>query len=225
MTVGQPKVGKVEKVCTTGASDQKRALADGTSYVYDAAGNRLIASTAGSRTLYLDETELSADANGAVAYCRRYYGLAGAPAVLRHSSRGSAATTLVAMVTDQHGTAVASVNLAAGQTVQRQKTDPFGVERGSGSGTWLSHRGYVGGGDDNGSDLTHLGAREYDASTGRFIAADPVLDIGDPLSLNGYAYAKNNPVTLSDPTGRTICDVNPELCNHPTSSGSGGRGH
>ncbi|WP_250301966.1 ricin-type beta-trefoil lectin domain protein [Streptomyces sp. A 4/2] len=200
--------------CGNGSSAQQWTFADETTYVYDASGNRLISSTVGGRTLSLDDAELTTDAAGAPAYCQRYYGQAGAPTVMRHSQGGSASSKLIAMVTDDHGTAVASVSLGAGQDIVRQKTDPFGVERGTGDGKWLSHRGYLGGSDDAASDLTHLGAREYDASTGRFISADPVLDIGDPMSMNGYAYADNNPVTFSDPSGRTKCDVNPELCHH-----------
>jgi RHS repeat-associated protein len=186
---------------------QTWALGDETSYIYDASGNRLVASTAGSHTLYLDGMELSTDVNGATAYCQRTYSQAGAPTVLRSSTRGSSTSTLIAQITDHQGTAIATVNLSSGQTVKRQKTDPFGVERGTGSDTWVSHRGYIGGTDDNTTGLTHLGAREYDPETGRFVSADPVLDIADPLSMNGYAYSNNSPVSHADPTGLKTMDM------------------
>lgn len=32
-------------------------------------------------------------------------------------------------------------------------------------------------------------------------SADPVIDPSDPLQINGYAYADNNPVTMRDPDG------------------------
>ncbi|MGV5039029.1 ricin-type beta-trefoil lectin domain protein, partial [Streptomyces sp. NRAIS4] len=184
-----------------GSSAQSWTLDDDTSYLYDAAGNRLIASTASSHTLYIDGMELSTDANGATAYCQRFYTQAGAPTVIRSSTRGSASSTLIASITDQHGTAIATVNLSSGQTIKRQKSDPFGVQRGTGSDTWVSHRGYIGGTDDTTTGLTHLGAREYDPETGRFLSADPLLDIADPLSMNGYAYSRNSPVSNSDPSG------------------------
>jgi len=51
------------------------------------------------------------------------------------------------------------------------------------------------------SGLVHLGAREYDAATGRFISVDPVADVTSPQQMQGYSYANNNPTTLSDPSG------------------------
>ncbi|MCT9078513.1 ricin-type beta-trefoil lectin domain protein [Streptomyces fulvoviolaceus] len=182
------------------SSAQTWAFDDKTNYIYDASGNRLVASTASAHTLYLDGMELSTDANGATSYCQRYYAQAGAPTVMRSSTRGSSTSTLIAMVADHQGTTIATINLSSGQTVKRQKTDAFGVERTS-NDTWTSHRGYIGGTDDNTTGLTHLGAREYDPETGRFISADPVLDIADPMSMNGYAYSNNSPVSHSDPSG------------------------
>ncbi|MEV8595028.1 RHS repeat-associated core domain-containing protein [Streptomyces sp. NPDC052012] len=50
--------------------------------------------------------------------------------------------------------------------------------------------------------FAHLGARDYDAATGRFISVDPVGDLTDPQQINGYAYSNNNPVTFTDPDGK-----------------------
>src|SRR5271157_2683964 len=55
------------------------------------------------------------------------------------------------------------------------------------------------------SGLDNFGAR-YDASSlGRFMTPDPVFisadRVFDPQSLNLYAYVRNNPLSLVDPTG------------------------
>uniref|UniRef100_UPI0005AB2CC3 RHS repeat-associated core domain-containing protein n=1 Tax=Streptacidiphilus melanogenes TaxID=411235 RepID=UPI0005AB2CC3 len=49
--------------------------------------------------------------------------------------------------------------------------------------------------------LVDVGARKYDATTGRFISVDPLFEADDPQSLGGYAYAGDDPVSASDPTG------------------------
>jgi hypothetical protein len=46
-----------------------------------------------------------------------------------------------------------------------------------------------------------LGAREYDPWLGRFISVDPIIDSMDPQQMNGYAYANNNPPSMTDPDG------------------------
>ncbi|MFI8068946.1 RHS repeat-associated core domain-containing protein [Streptomyces sp. NPDC086033] len=54
--------------------------------------------------------------------------------------------------------------------------------------SWPNQHTYLGVGiDDTNTGLTHMGAREYDQNTGRFVSADPVFDIADPLQMNGYA--------------------------------------
>lgn len=120
---------------------------------------------------------------------------------MRHAQGNATTSTLHAQITDQNGTAYADVSLAAGNAVVFSRTDPFGVRRGAESNGWRSHEGYIGGGDDASSGLVHLGAREYDPSTGRFLSADPVLDLADPVQMNGYVYCENNPVTYADPSG------------------------
>ncbi|MEU6285231.1 RHS repeat-associated core domain-containing protein, partial [Streptomyces sp. NPDC047028] len=92
-----------------------------------------------------------------------------------------------------------------------------------------------------------IGAREYDPTTGQFLSTDPLLTLDQHQSLNGYAYANNNPVTNSDSTGTTLdgggdcgilgtCNVgekpgdirnNPDghlRKHHGTSSGNGNSG-
>ncbi|MFC9845292.1 ricin-type beta-trefoil lectin domain protein [Streptomyces sp. NPDC127595] len=173
--------------------------ADETSYLYDAFGNRIISTTTGDRTLYLDDTTLSLRATGAVNYVERSYVQPGAPTVVR---RGAGETNLYALVTDHHGTPMAEIRLTTGNQTRFSRLDPYGNERVE-NAAWQSHTGYVGGTDDNTTGLTHLGAREYDPATGRFLSADPVLDLTDPLQANGYTYSNNNPVTHADPTGLT----------------------
>ncbi|GAA3809868.1 hypothetical protein GCM10023083_50660 [Streptomyces phyllanthi] len=170
-----------------------------TKYVYGGDGARLMAISATERTLYLGEATISLNANKTPAYTERYYSQPGAPTVMRHA-QGSSAAELSAQVVDQNGTAYVNVALTSGNRVKFSKTDPFGVER-SESTSWRSHRSYIGGDDDASSGLVHLGAREYDPTTGRFLSADPVLDLADPVQMNGYVYCENNPVTFADPSG------------------------
>ncbi|CAM3102324.1 hypothetical protein STSO111631_00560 [Stackebrandtia soli] len=49
--------------------------------------------------------------------------------------------------------------------------------------------------------MTSVGAREYDPDLGRFISDDPVFDVSEPQSWNGYAYANNSPISFSDASG------------------------
>jgi RHS repeat-associated protein len=97
--------------------------------------------------------------------------------------------------------------------VTKRRQLPFGGPRGAAS-TFPGERGFVGGTQDASTGLTHLGAREYDPDTGRFISVDPVLSAGDPQQLNGYTYSDNNPVTLSDPSGLIAQRCMMDDCGH-----------
>ncbi|WP_187344208.1 polymorphic toxin-type HINT domain-containing protein [Streptomyces sp. 3211.6] len=88
--------------------------------------------------------------------------------------------------------------------VTRRKSDPDGNPRGGQPANWPGNRTFLGGVDDSSTGLTHIGAREYEPSTGRFISVDPIIDITDPLQMNGYTYANGNPITNSDPSGLMI---------------------
>ncbi|WP_371577488.1 polymorphic toxin-type HINT domain-containing protein [Streptomyces sp. NBC_01314] len=174
-----------------------------TTYVYDATGNRILENSPSGSTLYLGETEVTTGSAGAVTRASRSYAQPGAPMVTRTATSG--ATTghqLSALLADHLGTANTAVALASGQAVTRRAAKPYGELRGPKPASWPNKRGYIGVGiDDTTTGLTHIGAREYDQNSGRFISADPIIDIADPLQMNGYAYSNNSPVSNSDPTG------------------------
>ncbi|MGA2877895.1 MAG: RHS repeat-associated core domain-containing protein, partial [Bryobacteraceae bacterium] len=111
------------------------------------------------------------------------------------------------MMTDQSGNPVA-----------RHDYLPFGVEILSGyagrPGQWgttdnVSAK-FTGQERDTETGLDFFQARYHGSAQGRFLSPDPlgnfVASAADPQSWNMYAYARNNPLTLVDPTGLDYCD-------------------
>ncbi|MBT2451965.1 ricin-type beta-trefoil lectin domain protein [Streptomyces sp. ISL-43] len=188
--------------CAANAAAQQWTFADNTTYLYDAAGNRLIEETGSSRTLSLGEAEITVDKAGQAVSAARYYTSPGGPTTVRTTEGKATGHKLNVLLTDHHNTATVTVEQSAGQKVTRRKSDPYGNQRGATASNWPGSRGFLGSGvEDTNTGLTHIGAREYDASTGRFISVDPVIDITDPLQMNGYTYSNADPVNRSDPSG------------------------
>ncbi|MFI8963070.1 polymorphic toxin-type HINT domain-containing protein [Streptomyces sp. NPDC053493] len=165
-----------------------------TTYLNDAEGNRLIRRDNTGSTLYLGETELRYDKTTNAVTATRYYSHAGQTVAVRTSQ------SLTWLGTDHNGTTSVQID-ATTQTLTRRYTQPFGEDRGANPTAWAGEKGFVGGIEDP-TGLTHLGAREYDPTTGRFISADPIADLKDPQQINGYAYSNNNPVSSADPDGK-----------------------
>ncbi|MFJ3901405.1 polymorphic toxin-type HINT domain-containing protein [Streptomyces sp. NPDC090025] len=183
-------------------------------YVYAPDGSRLLSHDVDSATpetesttLYLGGTELKLTKGEAKPKATRYYALGAAVAVRTDDNKVSF------QVTDHHNTGALDID-ASGTVVDQWRQTPFGKQRGAAPADWAGTRGFVGGTMDP-TGLTHLGAREYDPNTGRFISVDPVLAVGDIQSLNGYVYSNNNPMTLSDPSGLRpdgICGGHSSTC-------------
>ncbi|MGJ5797675.1 RHS repeat domain-containing protein [Streptomyces europaeiscabiei] len=182
-----------------------------TDYLYDANGELLIRRGPDKTVLYLAGQELHYDTAAKKFTAQRYYPAGDATAVRTESG-------LSWMVDDHHNTASMTVD-ATTQAISRRYTKPFGEARGTTPPMWPDDKGFLGKAADVDTGLTHVGAREYDPATGRFLSVDPILAPDDHESLNGYAYANNTPVTKSDPTGlRPITD-----CERGCSDGKGGR--
>ncbi|MFJ4977222.1 polymorphic toxin-type HINT domain-containing protein [Streptomyces coeruleorubidus] len=169
-----------------------------TSYLYGADGERLIRTGAdGSRTLYLGEAELTVSADNTTAKAERFYAHPDGMTTVRATGG-----VRQLMISDHHGTSHTVVDMVdAAMGVTRRKSMPFGEARGQQPTDWPGQRGFVGGTVDEDTGLTRLGARDYDPVTGRFISVDPMVDYGQPATMNPYAYSNNAPATFSDPTG------------------------
>jgi RHS repeat-associated protein len=90
-----------------------------------------------------------------------------------------------------------------GQVVAQQGTFPYGeswYSTGSGAPDKFLFTSYA---RDSESGLDYAMARYYDSGLGRFCSADPVSGSpGDPQTWNRYAYVRNDPVNLTDPSGQ-----------------------
>ncbi|MFD7161925.1 RHS repeat-associated core domain-containing protein [Streptomyces violascens] len=167
-----------------------------TSFLYDTDGARILKREPAATTLYLpggQELTLTKATNALAG--TRYYTVPGGSAV-RTSTDGKVRI----LTADLHGTNQLSIS-ATTLAVNRRKTLPYGAPRGAAPTFWPGQKGFVGGDIDPTTNLTHIGAREYDTTLGQFISTDPLMNLDDPQSLNGYTYAGNTPVTASDPTG------------------------
>ncbi len=85
---------------------------------------------------------------------------------------------------------------SAGAQVGTQTFDAFGA-RTAHSGATGSAFGFSGNWTDPATGYVYLRARDYDPATGQFLTVDPAVD----STRQPYAYAGNNPLLVTDPTG------------------------
>lgn len=227
-TFGYDSVGNMKTRATpadgsqtlTWTPDGKLSSAAGsagtTDYTYGADGSLLLQADPGSTTLYLPWEQLTAaTANSTTT-------VTGARIIPLPSGgdvvRTGATTSYSFEIDNQQGTSGLSLGNTAQTPTWRQFT-PYGAPRGT-AVTWVDNRGFLNKPTDAATGLTYVGARAYDPFTGQFISPDPVLDTSDPQDLNPYDYAKDNPVTGSDPTGlKTTGGGPPNPCGPPGSYG------
>ncbi len=169
-------------------------------YAYDGLGERVSKSLEGGlTTMYVHDVfgnlaaEYTTGGTGAAPPCTTCY--------LSWDHLGS-----TRMMTDQNGVVQA-----------RHDYLPFGVEipanyagRSSAWGTADNVTAkFTGQERDTETGLDFFQARYHGSAQGRFLSPDPlgnfVATAADPQSWNMYAYARNNPLSLVDPTGLDYC--------------------
>jgi RHS repeat-associated protein len=179
-----------------------------TDYTYDGLGQRVAAADAGGTRRYimapasgvgLESVHLVASPAGALV---TGYAYAGELPLLRFGAGGPAY-----YLTDGMGSVIALAD-AAGDAVARFAYDGFGNLRsatGAGAappagagGDFRFHGAWL----EGATGLYHLGARDYDPRTGRFLSRDGGAgDLFRPETLHPYVFANNNPQLYGDPTG------------------------
>jgi RHS repeat-associated protein len=81
-------------------------------------------------------------------------------------------------------------------------TDHSSVYAGLQVSQLFTTQGYTGHDMLDAVGLIHMQGRIYDARLGRFVQADPIVqDATDLQAYNRYSYVRNNPLTLTDPSG------------------------
>ena len=106
--------------------------------------------------------------------------------------------TVTYIYTDQQGTPLAEADVNGNITATFDYA-PYGSQA---LGTAPNGPGYTGHVNDPDTGLVYMQARYYDPATGRFLSTDPIGPApSDAFNFNRYAYANNNPIINTDPTG------------------------
>ena len=179
------------------ANRLKTASVGGTSsgFVYDGDGKRASKTVGGNTTSYLYDVNASLPVLLEDGERKYVWGLGLAYAV--DSSGGT-----IVYHSDGLGS-VRALSDGAGLVVQAYRYDEYGMTMVSEGSIEQPFR-YTGEQTDE-TGLVYLRARYYDAQTGRFLGRDPIVpSYRDPRSINRYAYARNSPASLVDPSGHVV---------------------
>jgi RHS repeat-associated protein len=120
------------------------------------------------------------------------------PDLVKTYAAAGAADKTYRVSTDQLGTPRVLED-AAGNVLKAMDFDEFGIKLSDSNPAFDFPFGFAGGLYDADTKLTRFGARDYDASIGRWVSKDPILFGGGQTNL--YVYAENDPVNRIDPSG------------------------
>lgn len=102
------------------------------------------------------------------------------------------------LIADWRGSVRIVVDVSTGDVMQRLDYDTFGQVTDD-TNPGFQPFGFAGGLYDAETGLVHFGARDYDATIGRWLTKDPIGFAG--TGTNFYAYVGNDPVNFFDPLG------------------------
>jgi RHS repeat-associated protein len=165
-------------------------------YRHNALGNRVAKLKDGQvieRYLWQDKTTLLATYDGAGNLKQRFnYTLGHAPTSFTENG------TTYYLLTDQLGSPRVITD-SAGHVVKAIEYDAYGNVISDSNPSITLPFGFAGGLKDSDTGLIRFGYRDYDSTTGRWTARDPIGFAGGDTNL--YGYVSNDPVNFVDPTG------------------------
>jgi RHS repeat-associated protein len=167
-------------------------------YTYDENGQRTSTTSGGIFTIYPNKY-LDMDVN----YSRSHV-YAGDQLVATIDQGG------VHYNSPDHLNSSAVITDSSGNLEQLLDYYPFGGVRFNNQSASFNERNkYIGQEFDEETGLNYMNARYQNSSIGKFISQDPEFWLTseewlfDPQNQNSYSYARNNPISLSDPSGRS----------------------
>lgn len=165
-----------------------------TQFVYDGTGKRVKKSGPNGTTTYV----------GGVLECT---GKACGKYIMSGETRIALRTGLdVKYYHADHLGSTAAISDRSGAVLEAVAYYPYGATRTDTGRVRMNHK-FTGQELDSETDLYFYGARYYDPQLGKFITPDSlVVDGTNPQELNRYAYALNNPLRYTDPTGHSFWD-------------------
>jgi RHS repeat-associated protein len=194
-------------------------LSTTTSYLYDGEGKRVEKTGSkiysyGPEGSVLDETDATGSFTNANFSEYIYFG---GKRIARRDSSGD----VFYYFADHLGTSRTMAQVPSGQTTGTLCYDadfyPFGGERAYTNICTQNYK-FTGKERDSESGLDYFGARYNASSLGRMMSADSGVDQHpeDPQSWNVYAYGRNNPLVMVDPTGEYVCGsgVTQTMCDN-----------
>ena len=189
-------------------------------YFYDGDGKRLRSVTGANTTKFLYDGNvggaaiLALERDGSDALIRRYlyaqdvYGVSNGSSDFYYHYDG--------------GDSVVDATNASGATQWAYSYEPFGTARtatnvsGTAPANPLRFSGEY---NDPSSSTYHLGARDYDPATGRFVSVDPVSASLPAGASSAYSYVGNQPTVFADPTGMSAWSTVKDAYNRASYEG------
>jgi RHS repeat-associated protein len=161
-----------------------------TTFIYDSTGSRVKKASGSTTTVYLGKDY---DITGSTSTKYIFLG------DRRISTKKSDGT--LEFIHSDHINSSNVITDSSGNQAGMLEYDPYGSTVTHTGSSDPKHK-FTGQEEDSSTRLYYYGARYMDPQLGRFITADPTVQHPtDPQDLNRYAYARNNPVNFTDPTG------------------------